>query len=138
MVQTWGICGRGVLIDYHAYAEAHGIEYCPGDTHNISIQALERVAVWEGVDFRPGDILLVRTGWTSWHDSLANDEAKMIALTRDRHNNAGLLAGEETAEWIWYVNVSNHCHVGNRLIHAIGTTASQLLQQIILPWRRGL
>ncbi|KAF4463137.1 cyclase [Fusarium albosuccineum] len=95
-----GICGRGVLLDYYAYAQKHSIDYCPGDTHNITVESLENVATWENVELRPGDILLVRTGWTSWHDSLI-DEAKKIALTRDKHDNAGLLPSEETAEWIW-------------------------------------
>lgn len=89
------------MLDYYAFARAHGEKYCPGDTNEISVHVLEKVAAWEGVDIRPGDILLVRTGWTEWHDSLAGDEAKMISLTRDKHDSAGLLAGEETAEWIW-------------------------------------
>lgn len=98
-----GVCGRGVLLDYHAYAQKHGINYSPGDTHVISVSTLDKVAAWEGIDFRPGDILLIRTGWTSWHDSLSGDEAQKTALTRDKHNSAGLLAAEETAEWIWSV-----------------------------------
>jgi hypothetical protein len=96
-----GICGRGVLLDYYHYAQHHGIQYYPGETHTLSVSTLEKVAMWEGVDFRAGDILLVRTGWTSWHDSLAADESKKAALTRDKHDHAGLLATEETAEWIW-------------------------------------
>ena len=67
------------------------------------METLQQVAEWEGVALHPGDILLLRTGWTTWHDSLRGDEAKMIALTRDKHENAGLLAAEETAAWIWFV-----------------------------------
>lgn len=95
-----GICGRGVLLDYEAFVQARGIkDYCPGNTHPISVKTLEEVAAWEGVQFQPGDILLLRTGWTEWHDSL--DEASQVALTKEKHDNAGLLAEEETAEWIW-------------------------------------
>lgn len=93
-----------MLIDYYAYAQAHKnkIQYCPGDTIAISVADVEAVAAWEGVTFRAGDILVLRTGWTQWHDALKDDDpAKFIAKTHDAHNNAGLLASEETAAWIW-------------------------------------
>lgn len=105
-VHVWskhgGICGRGVLLDYAAYAAAHGIRYSPGESHAITAAVLDKVAAWEAVDLRAGDVLLVRTGWTAWHDAL--DEAGLAALTRDRQNHAGLAtgeAGETTAAWIW-------------------------------------
>ncbi|KAJ3548800.1 hypothetical protein NM208_g820 [Fusarium decemcellulare] len=127
-----GICGRGVLLDYYAYAQQHGIDYCPGDTHNITVEALEKVATWEKVELLPGDILLVRTGWTSWHDSLT-DKAKKIALTRDKHDNAGLLPAEETAEWIWDRRFAAVA-ADNPTVEAWPPTGKdQLLHEYLLP-----
>ena len=101
-----------MLLDYYAYTKAHGIDYFPYKRHEITIADLEKVAAWEGVSFQPGDILIIRTGWTEWHDSIADDDEKKIELTRDKHDSAGLFAGEETAEWIWYVTYAYNSAIG--------------------------
>lgn len=46
------------------YAEAHGIAYSPYSDYAITVAELEAVAAFQGTDLRPGDVLLVRTGWT--------------------------------------------------------------------------
>lgn len=105
-VHVWskagGICGRGVLIDYAAYAEAHSIKYNHQDLHSITVADIKAVAEWEGVTFKPGDIFVLRTGWIPWHDALqANDPAKFISHTHENHNNVGLEPSEEMAAFIW-------------------------------------
>jgi kynurenine formamidase len=54
-----GVVGRGVLLDV---ARHHGVD-CLAADHFISSQELQAVAAEQGVSFRSGDILLVRTGW---------------------------------------------------------------------------
>jgi hypothetical protein len=88
------------LLDFAAWAKEQGIEYCPASAYKITTTVLEKVALWEGVSFAAGDILIVRTGWLAWHDQ-ADDETK-IRLTRDKHENVGVEASESTAAWIWY------------------------------------
>lgn len=99
--QSGGIVGRGVLLDFARWAQSQGIAYDPASSYKITIDVLEKVANWEGVTFTVGDILVVRTGWLGWHDGA--DEETRIRLTRNKHENVGVAACEETAAWIWYV-----------------------------------
>lgn len=57
-----GIAGRGVLLDYWAYAQRHGIHYDPQDTHPITLADLEACRAEQGTELRAGDILLIRSG----------------------------------------------------------------------------
>lgn len=59
-----GINGRGVLLDFARFAaDIDYAEFSPTKHHAISTQQLEAVAKLQGVDFRQGDILVVRTGF---------------------------------------------------------------------------
>lgn len=57
-----GIVGRGVLIDYYAYTKERGIEYDPWSFHKIPLSTIQLIAREKDVEFRPGDILFLRTG----------------------------------------------------------------------------
>jgi hypothetical protein len=60
-----GICGRGVLLDLVTYYEKKqgSLPYDPWATFGITVSMLEEVAKAEGVQFRTGDILLLRVGF---------------------------------------------------------------------------
>ena len=60
-----GICGRGVLLDLVSYYEADGsqIPYDPWTTHAIPLADILQCAKKQGVEFRLGDILLLRMGF---------------------------------------------------------------------------
>ena len=62
--QRGGLVARGVLLDYVAYAEANGIKYSPYDNHPIDVATLEAIKKHQGPEFRHGDVLLVRSGFT--------------------------------------------------------------------------
>lgn len=55
-----GVVGRGVLLDI---ARLNGVDCLDAD-HGITPAELDAAAERQGVEVRPGDILLVRTGWT--------------------------------------------------------------------------
>lgn len=60
-----GIVGRGVLLDYHAWREANGVTVNKHDafkTGSISLEDLQAVAKWEGIEFKFGDVLIIRSG----------------------------------------------------------------------------
>ena len=91
-----------MLIDYAAYAAAHGITYSHHTMHAITVADVEAVAAWEGVAFSPGDIFVLRTGWIPWHDALkADDPARFITHTHENHNNVGLEPSEAMAAFLW-------------------------------------
>ena len=65
------IVARGVLVDVAAFK---GVDALPAGTV-ITIDDLERTLEWEGVELRPGDVVLVRTGaGRSWGDDGADHE----------------------------------------------------------------
>ena len=101
-IQVWarrGIAGRGVLIDYQRWASAQGISYSPGERHEITVDALQAAARAQGVEFQPGDILLVRSGWIAWYLGLSQPERE--ALATHPHVAIGLAQGDETLRFLW-------------------------------------
>lgn len=94
-----GIVGRGVFLDYVKYAEHHSIEYTAvGQSHEITTEQLEEIAKEQSVEFKPGDILLIRTGVTQWY------QQALIQGTTDeflQEKYVGLKAGIKTAKWFW-------------------------------------
>jgi kynurenine formamidase len=55
------VIGRGVLLDV---ARLHGVDCLPSD-HGIGPDDLDAAEARQGVHVGPGDIMLVRTGWTT-------------------------------------------------------------------------
>lgn len=93
-----GLVGRGVLLDYKAYAEQHGITYSPFENHAITVQDLEAVARSQGTGFHQGDILIVRTGFGEKIATL--DEEQQIQVLH-RHHVCGVAGNEDSARWVW-------------------------------------
>lgn len=93
-----GVVGRGVLIDFKRWVEeTKGETYHPLDGHRITVQELEEIAKWQGVEFKHGDILVVRTGYTEMLAApTPEDFAKFGNMTL-----SGVHGAEETARWIW-------------------------------------
>ena len=56
--------GRAILIDYVEYTQKHNIKYSAVSRHEIFIKDIEAIAKDQGVEFKPADILIVRSGWT--------------------------------------------------------------------------
>ena len=65
-----GIAGRGVLVDFARWAKATGVKAEPNTAYPISTAQMQEAAKAQGVTFETGDILLFRTGWIEWYDSL--------------------------------------------------------------------
>lgn len=67
--------------------------------HPITVSDLLAIAEEEKVTFRPGDILLVRTGWIQWYEE--NGEASRLKYITNGNAWAGVEGCEETLEWLW-------------------------------------
>ncbi|SPJ71472.1 uncharacterized protein FTOL_01200 [Fusarium torulosum] len=91
------LAGRGVLLDYAAYAEEKGLDFHPFDGNRITVNDLEACAAHQKVEFRPGDILLVRTGATEVVDKMDPIGLGKMAAAK----LTGLHGCEETARWLW-------------------------------------
>ncbi|KAI0470311.1 hypothetical protein F4859DRAFT_505353 [Xylaria cf. heliscus] len=93
-----GLVGRGILLDYLAYSEAKGVKYSCFEGKRFSVQELEQVAKFQGTEFKHGDILLIRTGFTAELDAASSDVQTALL-------GPGIYIGvegtEESARWFW-------------------------------------
>jgi hypothetical protein len=92
------LVGRGVLIDVKRYhEEVLHQPYHPLDGHRITVDEVEAVARHQGVAFRPGDVLILRTGYT---EVLEVPTPELFAKLQGM-KLSGLHGAEETARWVW-------------------------------------
>ncbi|KAK3948477.1 hypothetical protein QBC32DRAFT_245747 [Pseudoneurospora amorphoporcata] len=94
-----GLVARGVLIDWKRYAEEVKGEksWHPMNGYKITVGNLEEAAKHFGVEFKAGDVLLVRTGMTNvMENPTPEDFAKMAEAKM-----AGVEGSERTARWVW-------------------------------------
>ncbi|KAL3264757.1 hypothetical protein ABHI18_000462 [Aspergillus niger] len=99
-VETGGIIGRGVLLDYVAWAEANHVPVKPFTTQSITVAVLEEVAQAQGTELRPGDILFIRAGWGRGYAELSQDEISTLADI-PTPPAIGLESSETTLRWLW-------------------------------------
>jgi len=93
-----GIAGRAVLLDFRRWAVKNGIEYDSLSRYEISVQDLDKVSKVQGVTFKEGDILLVRSGFTEAYTN-ASDEVR--ASLAGNATACGVKSCDESLEWIW-------------------------------------
>ncbi|KAL2864086.1 uncharacterized protein BJX67DRAFT_384087 [Aspergillus lucknowensis] len=100
-MQSWcsrGLAGRGVLIDYASYAHRHAIEIDHFSGHAITLPDLLAAATEQGVEFRTGDVLFLRTGYVAAYQKLDAAGRERVAQVREW---CGLGQSCETTEWLW-------------------------------------
>ena len=93
-----GITGRGVLLDLARHLESEGRAFDPMSSRAITASELDATAGAHGVKVKPGDILLVRTGWERAY--MAADQTKRDAVAKDLRS-PGLEGSREMAGWLW-------------------------------------
>jgi Putative cyclase len=94
-----GIAGRGVLIDLdrHCRRTSTALDHRAGEP--IEVETIVAAAEAQRVEIRPGDILMLRTGWLRFYfDQLTAEERRMFP---QRQCSAGLLQSHATLEWLW-------------------------------------
>lgn len=64
----------------------------------ITIKELDAVAAHQGTNFRPGDILLLRTGYTAWHAAASEEE---LARSNERAAFIGVETSMDSVRWLW-------------------------------------
>jgi kynurenine formamidase len=94
-----GMAGRGVLLDVpRALALAGRQDYRPGDSFAISPADLELARELAGVEFAPGDIILLHTGFAGWYlDQPQQVRDQLPASLRA----PGVAHTEEMAAYLW-------------------------------------
>jgi kynurenine formamidase len=101
-IQHWakrGIVGRGVLLDVARHRERIGQPIDPTTSFQITGALLDEVAAAQAVTIEQGDVLLIRTGWVGWYQSL--DMAGRTNALTTTSAQPGLAPTEESAAWLW-------------------------------------
>lgn len=101
-----GIIGRGILVDVAEWSRrVAGHDLDPQRRHLVTPAELDAVLAWQRAEVRPGDVLVLRTGWLEWYAEL--DDSHRASLAGSLHNGEGglecpgLSPGPATAEWLW-------------------------------------
>ncbi|KAJ5156599.1 hypothetical protein N7492_009402 [Penicillium capsulatum] len=99
-VEKGGIVGRGVLLDYAAWAKAKNVPIDAFSTNSISVETLKEVAAFQGTEFKQGDIMFIRSGWVESYSQLPTEKA--IELAEITTPPAiGIESSEKTLRWLW-------------------------------------
>ena len=98
-VENGGIVGRGVLLDYVRWREETGQPPARADSsHPITVGELEQVAKHQKLTFKHGDILIVRSGFTLWHDKASQEERGKVL---EKGHYIGVERSMESVRWLW-------------------------------------
>lgn len=100
-VNRWAdqpIVGRGVLIDVAAVRAANGnpIDHDAGE--HLTVGLLDETLAAQGSVLRPGDCVLIHTGWAEWY--LALDRGRRGETCRTRLCT-GMDQTQDTLAWLW-------------------------------------
>ncbi|MFD9700108.1 cyclase family protein [Lentzea sp. NPDC059081] len=93
-VQRWAekpIAGRGVVIDV-----AEGLDHRLGPV--LDVDLLDRALEAQGEDVRPGDLVLVHTGWARW---FLDADPSVRAEVRDARRATGFRQTRDLPAWLW-------------------------------------
>lgn len=89
---------RGVFIDFKRYADETGRSFNPFNDDKITVQDIETVAKKQGVEFKTGDVIIIRSGFT---EGLTGQTGEKQAELMGAHRTCGVTGDEETAAWFW-------------------------------------
>ena len=95
-----GIAGRAVVLDVGRYLAAQGRPLDCGERVDITVADLEGCRQSQGVEFRPGDVWLIHTGWVSWYEEQGPGVRQRLAVTANL-KTPGLQCSEEMAAYIF-------------------------------------
>ncbi len=99
---SWhGIAGRGVLLDMIRSAGTAG--YDPGESVAFGVDDLERARRLANVEFEPGDIVLLYTGFAEWYLGKSMEERHQL---RRPVSSPGLAHSEDVVEYLWNAHVA--------------------------------
>ncbi|RAQ52649.1 hypothetical protein AFGD_004759 [Aspergillus flavus] len=98
--------GRGILIDYWAYVKRHGKAYDATGGASITYDELMACLAEQSqlskqtIDFRKGDMLLIRSGFTHNYVKLSEDQERKSAHTTPA-KTCGVAQDERMLQFLW-------------------------------------
>ncbi|MDP2949383.1 MAG: cyclase family protein [Chloroflexota bacterium] len=111
-IENWakrGIVGRGVLLDVAKHLSERGTPIDPRSSFIIRREMLAATADAQKVEIRPGDILLIRTGWLGWYLQEASPEERQRLAGEalaGGWRTPGIGPCDEMAEYLWNLHIA--------------------------------
>lgn len=100
-----GLVGRAVLADIGRWRESIGRPLRCDDADPIEPEEIAECLAAQGTALQEGDVLLVRTGWISWYESLSAGERAAVAEP-GALRAPGFRSGEHLAEVLWDLHIA--------------------------------
>ncbi|KAJ5661091.1 uncharacterized protein N7484_000463 [Penicillium longicatenatum] len=103
-VENGGITGRGALIDYYHWTKSTEKTFDVNGGDKISLQDVKDVLAFQKTTIKPGDILIFRTGWLSWYQSMdctVRHANLCIENKPGAHRFIGLAQEADFVAWLW-------------------------------------
>lgn len=97
-----GIAVRGVLLDFAGWMDSMNQSFDAFSPRSITAKELDSIALWQGLSSdwaRPGDMLILRTGWLRQYNTLNRSE--QILLPIGDGFSVGMEASSASARWLW-------------------------------------
>jgi kynurenine formamidase len=100
IVEHGGITGRGILLDYADWAASNSVSVSALESEAITVEHLKQVVKDHKLEFRKGDILFIRSGFTAAYNNLTEQQRKDIP-NRSSPDFNGVEATEGMLRWLW-------------------------------------
>jgi hypothetical protein len=100
-IQAWAdqpIVGRGVLVDLDGYRTGQGSPIDHANGEPLGLELIQAALAAQSVELRPGDILMLHTGWCEWFLDLPAEEKQHIRASR---RATGVAQSREFVAWAW-------------------------------------
>ncbi len=100
-----GIVGRGVLVDVARWREAQGQPLNMSGSDAVTAGELLAILKDQNTAVQPGDVLMLRFGWTDWYDTLPQEIRDKLSKSR-APRAPGLIAGREMVATLWDLHIA--------------------------------
>ncbi|HEY6296220.1 MAG TPA: cyclase family protein, partial [Streptosporangiaceae bacterium] len=100
-IEHWarhGMAGRAVLLDAERALRDAGRPYNPGVNVEFDVEDLELARRQAGVEFAPGDIILLHTGFAAWY---LEQPSQVKARLHGNVAAPGVAHSEAMCEYLW-------------------------------------
>ncbi|KAJ5733592.1 hypothetical protein N7493_002378 [Penicillium malachiteum] len=100
VVEHGGMTGRGVLLDFADWASTNSISVSALESEAITLEQIRQVVFDHKLEFRKGDILLIRSGFTAAYNKLTEQQRRDMP-NRPSPDFNGVEATEGMLRWLW-------------------------------------
>ena len=101
-IHRWAnrVVGRGVLIDAISFRRSQGLSVAPFEKDVYTLEELQGALSAQGVNLKPGSILLIRTGWMEAYEGCSPEQRQAMAPI-DKIRSTGIEASRRMVAWLW-------------------------------------